>query len=371
MCVDPVILGVLVDVDIPVKVHNVLQENKCPTNNMPQGENALIDEWTKDICALMGADACHVDESIQTLWSGYGEIVRASLIGADMPSVILKYIAPPDAATHPRGWNTNRSHQRKLRSYEVEAHWYTSWSQRCDERCRVPRCYGVLTRGAERLLLLEDLDAAGFDLRYDDLDLKGASACLTWLAAFHARWLGHVPNGLWPIGTYWHLDTRPDEWEAMQASVLKQAASALDVRLQDCVYSTLVHGDAKVANFCFSPDGAVAAVDFQYVGGGCGMKDVAYFLGSCLDEGECALWESELLDVYFDALRLALLQGTRKVSIDVDALEAEWRSLYDIAWADFTRFLLGWMPSHRKLHAYSQQLTRQALHKMGFDASDF
>ena len=48
-----------------------------------------------------------------------------------------------------------------------------------------------------------------------------------------------------------------------------------------------MHGDAKLANFLFTSDHSqVAGVDFQYVGGGCGMKDVAYLL-SCLDEDAC------------------------------------------------------------------------------------
>mgnify|MGYP000093138504 CR=1 FL=1 len=87
---------------------------------------------------------------------------------------------------------------------------------------------------------------------------------------------------------------------------LRAAAPVLDARLNDCTFRTFVHGDAKVANFCFSDDGRVAAVDFQYVGGGCGMKDVAYFIGSCLDESECERREASLLDAYFSALKEAL-----------------------------------------------------------------
>ena len=58
---------------------------------------------------------------IQSLWSGYGEIVRLELRGGDFPSVILKHIKLPEAGDHPRGWNTDVSHQRKIHSYQVEA----------------------------------------------------------------------------------------------------------------------------------------------------------------------------------------------------------------------------------------------------------
>ena len=82
---------------------------------------------------------------------------------------------------------------------------------------------------------------------------------------------------------------------------------------------------------------AVAAVDFQYVGGGCGMKDLAYFVGSCLDEVACESRESEILEVYFGALFKACDRLNK--AIDFNALEAEWRQLYPMAWADFYRFL--------------------------------
>ena len=105
------------------------------------------------------------------------------------------------------------------------------------------------------------------------------------------------PKKLWQKGSYWHLSTRPDELKAMQHSKLKDAAKSIDEQLNNCKYKTLIHGDAKVANFCFADDmSSVAAVDFQYVGGGCGMKDVAYFLGSCLSSSECENYEKELLD---------------------------------------------------------------------------
>jgi len=130
--------------------------------------------------------------------------------------------------------------------------------------------------------------------------------------------------------------------------------------LNSAQYQTLIHGDAKVANFCFSADGqSVAAVDFQYVGGGCGMKDVAYFFGSCLSEDECEAWLDELLDEYFIVLRQAL--NARHHDINFDALESEWRQLFPVAWVDFHRFLLGWMPNHWKVNDYSRRVTAQVL----------
>jgi hypothetical protein len=218
------------------------------------------------------------------------------------------------------------------------------------------------------LLVLEDLDAAGFDRRCQRPTDVQVQVCLKWLANYHATFLAdaHEKNaqpvlvnahGLWPVGTYWHLATRPDELNAMPAGPLKQAAPAIDSRLSQARFQTLVHGDAKLANFCFSSDDQVAAVDFQYVGGGCGMKDVAYFISSCFHEDECEHREQELLGLYFASLKDALEKSRVKgLSLSFADLEAEWRSLYPYAWADFYRFLSGWSPGHWKMHAYSQRM---------------
>jgi len=302
-----------------------------------------------------GASAATRGEVIQSLWSGYGEIVRYELQGATVPSAVLKHVIFPSQVNHPRGWHNDLSHQRKVKSYEVEMNWYSDWARRCDDSCRVPHCYSSLTIGEEHLIVLEDLDASGFPLRRSTLDLDGVRLCLKWLANFHATFMGEIPSGLWPVGSYWHLATRPDELAVMADEALRDAAPVIDSMLNRARFQTLVHGDAKLANFCFSADGTdVAAVDFQYVGGGCGMKDVAYFLGSCLNDREHALYEAELLDGYFKELNRGVIVRNRPVNFA--ELEVEWRELFPVAQTDFYRFLVGWMPTHWKINDYNKQV---------------
>lgn len=313
----------------------------------------MSEMWVPFVLEATGAKAIEEKEVIQTLWSGYGEIVRVHLRGSPLPSVIVKHVQLPDAAQHPRGWDGELSHLRKIRSYEVEMEWYDRWAER-SELAPVPMCFGIDADETQCIILLEDLDACGFDQR----NLSNPTAirsCLTWLAHFHATFMGEPADGLWPTGTYWHLATRPDEWEVIDDMGLKRAAKLIDDRLNNCTYQTIVHGDAKLANFCFAGEGeVVAAVDFQYVGGGCGMKDVAYFFSSCLSEEACQAQQDDLLDLYFSVLRDTLAQQEKQ--IDTAALEAEWRDMYAFAWADFYRFLKGWAPDHYKVNGYSQQM---------------
>lgn len=323
----------------------------------------LSDRLMELITGATGAGSAVRGEVIARLWSGYGEIVRIHLQGAAMETVILKHVRFPDAVDHPRGWHSDLSHRRKVKSYEVEMAWYASFANRCDEGCRVPHCYAAQMHGDDHIMILEDLDAAGFPVRKSMLTRPEAESCLKWLARFHARFMGEAPGGLWPIGTYWHLDTRPDELAAMADDALRRVAPLIDSALNECRFKTLVHGDAKVANFCFAPDGeAVAAVDFQYVGGGCGMKDVAYFIGSCLDECLCEAWEEELLDGYFAELRRGLQLSATE--IEADALEAEWRQMFPLAQADFHRFLLGWSPGHWKANNYSSRIAASVVERL-------
>ncbi len=302
---------------------------------------------------------CNEIDVIQTLWSGYGRISRYQLDDSPLNTVVVKYISLNPSSEHPRGWNSKHGHNRKVKSYQVETHWYEKWSQQCTDSCRIPKFIDSFHKGKDQWIIMEDLNTH-FPIRKDQLNISEVKVCLKWLANFHVIFLNQKPIGLWEVGTYWHLKTRPDELEKIEHQEIKSKAPIIDEILNQCKYQTIVHGDAKLANFCFSENGKrVAAVDFQYVGGGCGIKDVAYFLGSCLSSEDSELYQNELLDFYFSALKKAF-QASR-FSFDFNELEHEWRKMYPIACTDFTRFLLGWMPSHQKVNNYSLHIMNSVL----------
>jgi hypothetical protein len=286
------------------------------------------------IAEATGARAARRGARIQSLWAGCGELFRVHLDGGPCATAVVKWARPPTASD-------DVGDARKRRSYEVETAWYQGPAARCGEGCRVARLLGGRAEAGEWILVLEDLDAAGFGARRRHIEGRALDACIRWLAIFHARFLGASPEGLWPTGTYWHLATRREELEALGDPALVESARRLDAQLEGCAFKTLVHGDAKEANFCFDATGAaVAAVDFQYVGGGCGVRDLAYLLHG--RDGAPA----GSIDAYFAYLREALSRSSPDV--DAGALEAEWRALYPVAKADFERFLAGWMRDRRR-----------------------
>lgn len=304
-------------------------------------KKSMIEALEKIILDITQATRVVDRELIQNLWSGYGELTRVS---TDTNSVIAKIIKFPTEKDHPRGWSTNIGHERKVKSYQVEKIWYTNVQLIDGARMAKGLASGHI--GEYDYILLEDLQTSGFVTKHQ-IDWQDIERCLSWLAHFHRYHMGHSADNLWVIGTYWHLKTRPEELEELTDMELKAAAPLIDKKLNDATHQTIVHGDAKLANFLFNDEQA-AAVDFQYVGGGVGIKDVAYFLSSIFAEDQLADYEDECMDTYFRYLNLP-------------EVEEEWRALYPLAWCDFYRFLQGWSPGHWKIHSYSEQMKEQAL----------
>lgn len=292
---------------------------------------------------------------LQTLWSGYGQCFRFYSPRLQT-NLVAKAISPPARPQHPKGWHTTDSHQRKLDSYAIEHHFYQHYPAKLTHS-PVPVLLASDQHNHQRLLIMQDLDVLGYCARHTSLTLDQAQPVIAYLAGFHAALMDTHDTSLWQWGSYWHLPTRQQEWAAMPEGELKRQAAAIHQTLVRARFTTVIHGDAKVANFCFSEDGArVAAVDFQYPGRGTGVQDLAYFIGSALSDDEQLHGLNKCLDTYFTTLKQAL--APQYCAQDV---EREWRELYPFACADFQRFLSGWSPQHVKLNQALEAQTRLAL----------
>ncbi|MDB2330994.1 DUF1679 domain-containing protein [Alteromonas sp.] len=309
---------------------------------------------------------------IQQLWSGYGACFRAQLNKdsdgttvkrENIQHMVVKCVQPPTDASHPRGWSSRHAHERKIRSFDVEHYFYTNLQPRTDENCKTPHCIAHDNIENNSLLVLEDLDVLGFSARATSLSIEQALPVIKWLAHFHATFLSLKNERVWKDGTYWHLSTRLDEFDAMPDTPLKHAARDISDALDNAKFKTLLHGDAKVANFCFTPAfDSCAAVDFQYTGHGVGVKDVAYFIGSALSKYDQLHGTDICINYYFTKLR-SLLTDSLGVSA-FNQLEQEWRQLYPFACADFYRFLAGWSPDHWKINGVLDMHSQHALKQL-------
>lgn len=299
-------------------------------------------------------------EQLQALWSGYGSIIRCYSKDKDQ-YYIVKYVQTSVPTTdHPRGWSGEKSHQRKVKSYQVETEFYRQYAQCCTLDCKVPTLHKIVELDDGCLLLMEDLHASGYDVRADKNDWHKLKLAITWLANFHSKFMFNNADDLWSQGGYWHLATRQDELAAMPESDLKQQACNLDIRLKNAKFQTLIHGDAKFENLCFhNQNNHVAAVDFQYIGRGVGVVDLAYLAGSALEQTSLEKYGDQILPLYLKALKQALTQT--QPTLDFDQLSTEYSRLYPVAWADFYRFLLGWNPNSWKINPYIKKMTALAI----------
>ena len=145
----------------------------------------------KQILRATGASEVLGVQKIQDLWSGYGVIARYRLGGAAIESVVVKHIRLPQQSSHPRGWNTDHSHERKKKSYIVEGVWYRNWSHLCDANSRVAKCYALDSHENETWIVLEDLAHVGFPSTKTSVTQEEIEVCVRWLAYMLPIWEKH------------------------------------------------------------------------------------------------------------------------------------------------------------------------------------
>lgn len=300
------------------------------------------------------------------LWAGYGDIYRIHVrhTSGTQASKIVKIIRPP-VQEHAG----DEGHLRKVLSYRVEANFYRTYAGLLKGApCHVPELFASSAPdGVPQIVVMEDITVRYPVLgeRRGILSTAQVKAAVDWLSTFHAafahvataddaalcpppldaaNWRGH---GVWQYGGYSYLLTRKTELAAIPAdshwgqlglhtnSPLPAAIDACLADPSDRARITLIHGDVKAANMAFSPTDttvSMAMYDFQYVGLGLGVQDLAKFLTTSVSAATLADEEDTLLRQYHARLTASGL------NYPFDQLWHDW----ELALVSWVRFQAGW-----------------------------
>jgi hypothetical protein len=206
-------------------------------------------------------------------------------------------------------------------SFRKEVGFYTELAPTVD--VETPGCwYGALSPdGTGFTLLLDDLAPARPGVQADGCSLDQARAAVRNLAGLHApRWndptLGaydYLPpideagaaflGQLHVTATETYLERYRDDLSRREAELLTAAAartgSWLTARPEP---SALTHGDYRLDNLMFHPDGRVSALDWQTPTVAPPLRDLAYFLGTSLTVEDRRAHEWDLVALYHEAL---------------------------------------------------------------------
>jgi len=328
-----------------------------------------------------------------------GDISVLDADGNETFPLILKLISPPVASEL-----EDEGHLRKIFSYEVEQNFYRSIIPKLGGDLPVARCIAAVRgssgSGSDKSGGLTAILMTDLRLKYPVagekravLNEKQVHSALRWLSDFHRRSWRVLPipleellqppiqeaerrsrcsnattsttsgkSSVWLNGGYTYLATRRTEYTSLAADatsewstalctplsssgcpIAEMVARVLTPRGREC--ETLIHGDVKSENLFITKSGSeVAFYDFQYVGLGLGVCDLAK-LFTCsvpvhmLTEDDSSnelsmdVRERQLLELY----RENLLVGTDKV-YDWNTFVRHWEA----ALVDWLRFQASW-----------------------------
>ncbi|KAJ5772876.1 hypothetical protein N7457_007772 [Penicillium paradoxum] len=313
--------------------------------------------------------------------------------------LILKLISPPrkSAAKEDEG------HLRKMLSYEVEQQFYSQVVPQLGDDIGIAKCIASTRdmhgqKGEDELAGLMATIMVDLRQRFpvagekrSVLDRTQVHGALDWLASFHARSWALLPDsfddyilppleecklrqtskkdvgsGLWLNGGYTYLATRrkeyaslardtDSEWSEAMCSTVEgsklSVAEMVALFLTPCGRSieSYIHGDVKSENLFTTVKGdEVAFFDFQYVGLGLGVCDLAKLF-------TCSVPLYMLVDDAHEILpeRLTMCDGERqlleryrtKLVEGKDSDFYEWgtfRRHWETALVDWCRFQASW-----------------------------
>jgi hypothetical protein len=310
----------------------------------------------------------------------------------DRHSYILKLITPPSSKRSDEG------HTRKILSYQIEQYFYTQLAPRLPATIPVAKCLASINKqqsdGSSTTAMIlsdlaEDYPVAG-EKRAALTSIQALSA-LDWLSNFHGFWWSRVKdlkhselvlppleqvkrdngseNSVWLNGGYTYLATRRNEYhnlvrdsDSEWSEALTKPVDGHDKSIAELVaafltpstsiktpfedYQTLIHGDVKSENLFTNTAGdKVAFYDFQYVGLGLGVCDLAKFF-TCSVPLEMLVSSGHIPHALTmgDGEKELLLRYWKNLKA-VGGREYEWERLvqhYEIALVDWLRFQASW-----------------------------
>ena len=272
-------------------------------------------------------DVTHVTSSSV----GHGQVANCYRL------VVERGDAPPISfvAKVPSLDRVSRSTATLQHLYEREVSFYQLLAS--NVAIRTPQCFfAQRDEKDDFLLILEDLSPAALIDQFGGIDVEVARHGLAALAALHgpthaledlhrSSWLRGVGEELAPLyasvlpALFGQFLDRYDE--RLDDDVRAMVTTLRDRLAQFSNYVTpnpcVTHGDFRTDNLLIDAcDGAVplAVVDWQTIGVGSPLLDVAYFLTTSLSPDDCARHETELLDYYLDAMSEQQVRISRAVA---------------------------------------------------------
>ncbi|WP_432768286.1 MAG: phosphotransferase [Sphingopyxis sp.] len=249
--------------------------------------------------------------------------------GTDAPPSIVAKCPSHDAAS--------RNIAKLTGTYVKEVSWYRELA--AGSGVAAPHCYHaqIAADDIDFILLLADLAPARQGDQLAGLGLEALIPCIDAAAGLHAlRWddsqlaalpwlsrdSGDLVRALFP---QLYLGFRERYADRLAPDVLDVGArivAQLDAYLgREPAARTIVHGDLRIDNILFAPDGARCwLVDWQTLGRGSGATDLAYLIGTSIaDPFERAAADRPAFDHWVAAL------AGRGVELDTDALWTDYR----------------------------------------------
>jgi len=273
----------------------------------PTSVDEIGTEW---VSSILGARVSSV--SVQRIGAGEGFMGQLARVTPDTgPSVIVKM---PTA--DPGGLMIGQM----MRVWEREHRFYTEIAPRL-EGVRVPRC--LHSQAEPWILVLEDLAPATPGDQVAGPTIGQARTAIDTAATLHGAWFDHpdlpsldwipdlgdpmsaslgtmFPIG-WPTFLARYADVLPERvlrWCEAFVPTLDQWIA--DHRDWPC---TLSHGDFRLDNMFFRPDGSMTLIDWQLSMRVPGSTDLVYFLGTNLPRAMRLAEENDLIGRYCNGLR--------------------------------------------------------------------